>query len=106
VVDDAEEEVLETFEHFKSFSHPEEDHDVKELRKKIQSGIDDLPPRCREIFILNRRSGLTYQEIAEYLEISINTVNTQMGRALKSLRDHLSDYFQAVITAGITKLFF
>lgn len=81
------------------------DNETLALRKEIQKGIDNLPPRCRQIYILNRRNGLTYSEIADYLDLSINTVNTQMGRALKSLRDHLSDYLQLLLTAGITNFF-
>lgn len=106
VVDEAEDEVIHTFENFKEHTHSAEDFEIKELRAAIQKGIDELPPRCRQIFILNRRSGLTYKEIAEYLDISINTVNTQMGRALKSLRNYLSDYLPAFIAAGVSRLFF
>lgn len=106
VVAEAEDEVVHKFEEFNRQSLFEEDFDVEELRREIQKGIDQLPARCRQIFILNRWSGLTYSEIADYLEISINTVNTQMGRALKSLRDHLSNYLHVLITAGISRLFF
>lgn len=106
VVADAEADVIDSFEELKSYSLPDDDSNVKKLRRDIQEGIDQLPPRCRQIFILNRRSGLTYTEIADYLEISINTVNTQMGRALKSLRNHLSDYLQVLIATGISRLFF
>jgi hypothetical protein len=108
VADDAEDEVIRSFEEFQATAGiaSEGDCDAEELRKTIQRGIDELPPRCRQIFLLNRRSGLTYQEIAGYLGVSINTVNTQMGRALQSLRNSLSDYIPAFITAGISKLFF
>jgi RNA polymerase sigma-70 factor, ECF subfamily len=108
VADDAEDEVIRSFEEFQATAEiaSEGDCDAEELRKTIQRGIDELPPRCRQIFLLNRRSGLTYQEIAGYLGVSINTVNTQMGRALQSLRNSLSDYIPAFITAGISKLFF
>ncbi len=106
VVSETEQEVLNTFKELKEDSFVTDDSDVEELRKKIQRGIDDLPPRCRQIFLLNRRSGLTYEEIAAYLDISINTVSTQMGRALHSLRTHLSDYLSALVIAGISKLLF
>lgn len=57
-----------------------------ELTKAVNAAIDRLPPRCREVFLLSRDSGLTYGEIATELGISIKTVETQMGRALKTLR--------------------
>lgn len=82
------------------------ENEIVELRIKIQKCIDKLPPRCRQIYLLNRRSGLTYSEIADYLDLSINTVNTQMGRALKSLRDYLSDYLRLIITSGMSAMFF
>lgn len=56
---------------------------------ELQDAIDQLPPRCRLIFTLNRRHDMTYGEIATSLGLSVKTVETQMGRALKSLRDRL-----------------
>jgi RNA polymerase sigma-70 factor (ECF subfamily) len=61
-----------------------------ELETAARAAIADLPPRCREIFELSRFQGLRYSEIAERLGISIKTVETQMGRALKSLRERLA----------------
>lgn len=66
----------------------------QELAAAVRVAIDRLPPRCREVFILSRDGGLTYAEIARALEISIKTVETQMGRALKSLRVSLASYRQ------------
>src|SRR5262245_5087275 len=64
----------------------------QELSVAITEAINRLPPRCREIFLLSRDGGLTYAEIARSLEISVKTVETQMGRALKSLRASLSHF--------------
>ena len=105
VVADSEKDVIRRFEDLKKDVLPLEEADFQEFKKQVQLGIDNLPARCREIYLLNRRSGLTYTEIADYLGVSINTVNTQRGRALKSLRGHLSDFLPAFIAAGISKLF-
>jgi len=70
----------------------EEKFNENELKRLVKIGIDSLPERCRQIYQLSRNGGLTYKEIANVLNISINTVETQMGRALKSLRDHISKY--------------
>jgi RNA polymerase sigma-70 factor, ECF subfamily len=51
-------------------------------------GLDALPDQCREVFILCRDDKLSYQEVANRLGISVNTVKTQMKRALAKLRDH------------------
>jgi RNA polymerase sigma-70 factor (ECF subfamily) len=65
---------------------------ASELTEAVQAAIDKLPTRCREIFLMSREGGLTYGEIATELGISIKTVETQMGRALKSLRLSLGPY--------------
>jgi len=62
----------------------------REFEAEVEKALNALPDRRREIFLLSRRHGLTYQEIASLLEISIKTVETQMGRALTNLEDHLS----------------
>ena len=64
----------------------DEDASGQELAAVVQAAIERLPPRCREVFLLSRDGGLTYAEIATTLEISVKTVETQMGRALKALR--------------------
>ena len=63
-----------------------------EVAAAVQEAIGRLPPRCREIFLMSRDGGLTYAEIARTLEISVKTVETQMGRALKSLRVSLKPF--------------
>jgi RNA polymerase sigma-70 factor, ECF subfamily len=68
------------------------------LIERIDQCISDLPERRREIFILSREQGLKYREIADQLGISIKTVETQMGQALKELREKLKDYQQTLIT--------
>lgn len=60
-----------------------EDHDTEIL---IRAAINSLPKRCRDIFLLSRVEGLKYREISEQLGISVNTVESQMGIALKKLR--------------------
>lgn len=62
----------------------------QELEEAARRAINELPQRRRQIFILSRQHDLTYAEIAIALDISIKTVETQMGRALDHLRDRLS----------------
>lgn len=56
---------------------------------ELQDAIEHLPARCRLIFTLNRHQEMTYAEIAKSLGLSVKTVETQMGRALRALRDRL-----------------
>ena len=62
------------------------------LAEKIEESIQSLPTKRREIFRLSREDGLKYREIAEKLNISIKTVETQMGLAIKTLREKLKSY--------------
>jgi RNA polymerase sigma-70 factor, ECF subfamily len=64
----------------------------KELAVKIEKALLSLPPKCRAIFVLSRHEGMKYREIAEYLEISVKTVENQMGIALGKLREELKPY--------------
>ena len=57
---------------------------------ELQDAIEHLPARCRLIFTLSRQQDMTYGEIATSLGLSIKTVETQMGRALKALRERLA----------------
>lgn len=63
-----------------------------DLKKDIEKSIAALPEKRREIFRLSREEGLKYREIAEKLGISIKTVETQMGLAIKYLRESLRKY--------------
>ena len=56
----------------------------------VRDAINSLPKRCRDIFLLSRMKGLKYREISEKLGISVNTVECQMGIALKKLRVKLN----------------
>ena len=63
-----------------------------ELQNKIESAIEKLPNDRKRVFRLSRDNGLKYREIADHLQISIKTVETQMCRALKQLRNELDEY--------------
>jgi RNA polymerase sigma-70 factor (ECF subfamily) len=62
---------------------------ARELTRRTRSAVDLLPAACREVFILSRYEQMSYREIAETLEISVKTVENQMGKALKHLRKYL-----------------
>jgi RNA polymerase sigma-70 factor (ECF subfamily) len=62
-----------------------------ELEDTIRKAIDTLPQQCRTIFIMSRYEELKYSEIAEKLDISVNTIQNQICKALKILREELKD---------------
>lgn len=57
-----------------------------EVSNQINQCINDLSPVCREVFLLSRYEQMSYKEIAANLNISVNTVEKHIGKALKSLR--------------------
>ncbi len=80
---------LESFDH--NFSSEE---DIETL---LRNAIDKLPERCRLIFIKSRIEGKKYKEIAEELNLSVNTVEGQISIALKKLREELKDYLPLLL---------
>jgi len=60
------------------------------MMERIYASIRQLPPKCQKVFTLSKVNGLTYNEIAEELEISVKTVENQIGRSLRILREKLS----------------
>lgn len=76
---------------------------VKELQEKIRAALNKLPEQCRTIFQLSRYEELKYKEIASRLNLSVKTIENQMGKALKIMRAELADYLFVFI--WITSLF-
>lgn len=79
------------------FKDTNQDPLVHDTRK----AINDLPPKAREVFKLNREDGLTYQEIADYLDVSIKTVESHMRRVFQILRAHLSNYLPVLLLISL-----
>ena len=66
--------------------------DTEEFRKILDAAIEQLPPKCKKIFLLSKKEELSNKEIAEQLGISVKTVENQMTVALKKLREYLLPY--------------
>lgn len=66
--------------------------EIAELDERIKHVIDGLPAQCKLIFCMSRFEGKTYSAIANELKLSVKTIETQMGKALRILRENLTDY--------------
>ena len=74
----------------------------EEIDVAVREAVAALPERCREVFELSRVQGLRYAEIAQVLGISVKTVDTQMGRALRALRQKLAPWIGTRAGGGAT----
>jgi RNA polymerase sigma-70 factor (family 1) len=85
--------------HAEEISHGQNDNQenpsdilyYKELQAKIARILERLPERCGKIFYMSRFEGLKYNEIAEKLSVSVKTVESNMGKALKEFRKELTE---------------
>jgi len=67
--------------------------ELKELNHIVSEAIDLLPNRCQQIFRLSRTDELSYREIAELMNISINTIDNQVHTAIKKIKTHVKRYY-------------
>jgi RNA polymerase sigma-70 factor (ECF subfamily) len=70
---------------------------VQDLENRINQSIAQLPGQCQEVFLLVRYEDFSYNQVAEKLGISVNTVKTQLKRAMSRLREEFKDYFPLLI---------
>ena len=83
-----------------SFVEKQDENRTFQLLAVVEKEIDQLPPKCKETFLLSKKEGLTYTEIANYLNISVNTVEKNMVRAFSILRKKMKekvDYFLFIL---------
>jgi len=82
--------------HERELRESESKHDApletSELEAAIEAAIESMPPERKRIFKMSRLEGMKYREIAGALNLSVKTVEAQMGKALKYLRECLNDY--------------
>lgn len=70
---------------------------TNELETAIEKGLANIPEKCRAIFVMSRYEEMKYKDIAQTLGISIKTVENQMGKALRLMRVHLSEFIAVVL---------
>ncbi|PST82537.1 RNA polymerase sigma-70 factor [Pedobacter yulinensis] len=82
----------------------DQDLHAAELQRHLQMAIEALPEKCREVFKLSRLEQLRYHEIAASLNISVKTVENQMGKALRVLRVKLADFLPLIFALLFDRL--
>lgn len=75
-----------------------------ELEQAIAAGIESLPQQCRTVFQMSRYDDLSYSEIAKQLNISVNTVENHIAKALRLMRHSLQPFLPILLTTVAVRL--
>ncbi|RYE54327.1 MAG: RNA polymerase sigma-70 factor [Sphingobacteriales bacterium] len=75
-----------------NLTDPSKDLEWKEISFQLEKAVDTLPDQCRTVFKLIREEGFKYKQVAEILNISPRTVETQLFRAIKKLDKIIQTY--------------
>lgn len=76
----------------------DESEKISRIEARLWTAIDNLPERCREIFLLNKCDGLKYQEVADKMDLSVHTVDNQISKALRLLRNKANKIYYFVFS--------
>lgn len=76
----------------------DESEKISRIEARLWTAIDNLPERCREIFLLNKCDGLKYQEVADKMGLSVHTVDNQISKALRLLRNKADKIYYFVFS--------
>ncbi|MCU4154657.1 RNA polymerase sigma-70 factor [Carboxylicivirga sp. A043] len=94
-IDQLQTEKLQFLSHYDFLG--EEEESIEELLiTELHAALDSLPPKCKEVFLLNKIEGFKQKEIAEKLDISIKAVEKHIAVAKVKLREHLEKKFPAL----------
>lgn len=74
-----------------------DENSIERMLAIINREIQNLPPKCQQVFILSKKEGLTNIEIAEHLDVSIKTVEAQISKAFKILKEKLKDNYNMML---------
>lgn len=82
----------------KNMFYENTEYEYQQIEEAVKNAIGELPDKCREIFELSRNENLTYQQIADQLNISKKTVENQISIAIKKLKNSLKNYMNFFVT--------
>jgi len=69
---------------------------AEEAELAVAGALEALPPQCRAVFMMSREEGMSYRQIAEALNVAPKTVENQMGKALRLLRENLRGFLAGI----------
>lgn len=80
-----------------SILEEEDDKSIDKLMNLVKREIENLPPKCKQTFLLSKQEGLTNIEISEYLNVSIKSVEAHMTKAFSILRKTVGEKMQGIL---------
>ena len=84
-------------ETLKNILEEDNTNELDNLITLVKKEIEELPPKCKTVFVLGKQEGLTYIEIAEHLDISFRTVENQMSKAFTIIRKKIGDKMYPIL---------
>ncbi|MFH6769029.1 RNA polymerase sigma-70 factor [Gaetbulibacter aquiaggeris] len=75
----------------------EDENSLEKLIKLVKQEIENLPPKCKQVFLMSKQEGLTNIEIAEYLNVSIKSVEAHITKAFSILRKSIGDKMNGIL---------
>lgn len=78
-------------------NHEDDDNGLEGLITLVKNEIQNLPPKCKQTFLLSKQDGLTNVEIAEYLDLSIKTVEAQITKAFSIIRKKAGNKINGIL---------
>ncbi|WP_062052903.1 RNA polymerase sigma-70 factor [Aquimarina longa] len=87
----SDETVANTLADDETYDNDDEDENIT-VQEFIKKALEELPPKCKLIFMMSRFDNMTYKEIAEKLNLSVKTVENQMGKAIRIMREYLKKH--------------
>lgn len=86
------EEDMHVHEHYDDSREKTKEQRIKQVDVAVRKAVAELPDKCQAVFSLSRYDGMTNQEIADYLEVSVKAVEKHISKALRELRITLKPY--------------
>ena len=92
-----EKEYIHTLKNLLEEEEEEDPNDLSRLITLVKEEIQNLPPKCKKVFILGKQDGLTYAEISEHLGVSFRTVENRMSKAFSLIREKVGDKMNTIL---------
>jgi RNA polymerase sigma-70 factor (ECF subfamily) len=85
------------FEAIEKLTYDQDENEFQTTLDRITIEIQNLPPKCQEVFMMSKKEGLTNLEISEYLNITLKTVEAQITKAFSILKKEMAKRCKTIL---------